>query len=271
MAPVWSVDPIAFTITWFDLNLPVRYYGIIFSLVLVGGFYLFRWQILRAKGKEDEATSFILPGIVGVVLGARLGHVLFYNFDKFMNDPAWIIRIWEGGLASHGALVGLMLALWYHSYRWKRPFWEVTDRFCFSGALGATLVRLANFINSEIVGRTTDSKWGVRFPYFDGLPAELTPPRFPTQLLEVSLGLFLFGALLWLDLRFGGEKRPTGLLSAAFLIIYFSGRFLIEFLKERHGDMDTLLLSRGQILSLPGVFLGFCLLFWVLSKNKRQT
>lgn len=271
MPPVWNIDPIAFTITWFGLNMPVRYYGLIFSTVLVGGFYLFRWQIIRGRGTEDEAVSFILPGVLGVVLGARLGHVLFYNFDKFAENPAWVFRIWEGGLASHGAVVGLTLALWYHSRHWKRPFWDVTDRFCFSAALGATLIRLANFINSEIVGRITDSSWAVRFPRFDNLPAELTPARYPSQLVEFSLGLFIFGFLLWLDRHLGREKRPPGLLSAAFLIMYFAGRFLIEFLKERHGDVDMFWLSRGQMLSLPGLFLGLWLLFSVLGKNRRQS
>ena len=265
MAPVWNIDPIFFTIPGVDA--PVRYYGLAFGLVLIGGYLLFQWQIRRSGGTEDEAFGFILPGVLGVVLGARLGHVLFYNFDKFLRDPAWVFRVWEGGLASHGATLGLILALWYHSRHWKRPFWDTCDRFTFSAALGATLVRVGNFFNSEIVGRITDGPFGIRFPQFDGLPPELTPARFPSQLAEAGLGLLVLGTLFWLDARLGREKRPRGALSAAFLIVYFTGRFLVEFIKERHGEVDSFLLSRGQLLSLPGLALGLWLA-WSIYKSR---
>lgn len=265
MAPVWDIDPIMFYVP--ALGLPVRYYGLIFSFVFIGGFFLFRWQVLRGRGSEDEAFGFVLPGALGVVLGARLGHVFFYNFDKFLSDPAWLFRIWEGGLASHGATVGLILALWYQSAHWKRPFWDTCDRFSFSAALGATMVRLGNFLNSEIVGKVTDSRFGIRFPRFDGLPAELAPARYPSQLAEFSLGLFIIAFLFWLDARLGREKRPVGALAAAFLILYFSGRFLVEFIKERHGLVDNFILSRGQLLSLPGLALGVILAVVVYQKH----
>ena len=265
MAPVWDLNPVAFVVPW--LNLPIRYYGIIFGLVLVGGFFLFRWQILRGRGTEDEAYGILIPGVLGVALGARFGHVFFYNFDKFMNDPAWLFRIWEGGLASHGATLGLIIALGYHSVRWKRPFWDTCDRFSFSAALGAAMVRLGNFLNSEIVGRITDSPLGIRFPLYDRLPPELTPARYPSQLAEFGLGLFVLASLFWLDRRLGRENRPRGVLSAAFLILYFSGRFLVEFIKERHGDVDLFLLSRGQLLSLPGLALGLWLV-WSIMKSR---
>ncbi len=267
-APVWNLDPVMFSIP--GLGLEIRYYGVIFALVLIGGFHLFRWLILRGLGSDDEAFGFVLPGTLGVVLGARFGHVFFYNFDRFLDDPLWLLRIWEGGLASHGATIGLILALFYHSRHWKRPFWDTCDRFSFSAALGAALVRLANFLNSEIVGRVTDGPFGVRFPRFDGLPAELTPARFPSQLVEFGLGLSVLAFLFWLDARLGREKRPRGALSAAFLIFYFTGRFLVEFIKERHGAADSLLLSRGQLLSLPGVGLGLLLLWLIMMKREAK-
>lgn len=265
MAPVWNFDPVALVVP--GLNLPVRYYGIIFGLVMVVGFLFFRWQVTRAGRHEDEAYAFVVPGALGVMLGARLGHVLFYNFDKFRHDPAWIIRVWDGGLASHGATIGLILALWYYSGRWKRPFWDTCDRFSFSAAFGAAMIRLGNFFNSEIVGKITDGPFGIRFPRYDQLPAEFTPARYPSQLVEFSLGLLILGFLLWLDRRLGREKRPRGALSAAFLILYFSGRFMVEFIKERHGAVDGFILSRGQLLSLPGIILGGLLLARVL-KNR---
>ncbi len=267
MAPIWDIDPVAFYLPF--LGLQIRYYGIIFGLVFIGGFFLFRRQIVRSGAPEDEAYDFILPGALGVVLGARLGHVFFYNFDRFMHEPAWIFRIWEGGLASHGATLGLLLALYWHSRKWKRPFLDACDRFSFSAALGAAMVRLGNFLNSEIVGRVTDGPFGIRFPRFDGLPPELTPARYPSQLAEFCLGVFVLLVLFRLDARLGGEKRPVGLLSAAFLIVYFTGRFLVEFIKERHGLADSFILSRGQLLSLPGLILGLVLLFHVLNKRPR--
>ncbi|MGL4209619.1 MAG: prolipoprotein diacylglyceryl transferase [Candidatus Adiutrix sp.] len=266
MAPIWDIDPIMFTLPW--LNLPIRYYGLFFALVMIGGLYLFRWQIVRSQGHEDEAFAFVLPGALGVLLGARLGHVFFYNFDYFVRDPMWIFRIWEGGLASHGATLGLICALFYHSRRFSRPFWDTCDRFSFSAALGATLVRLGNFFNSEIVGKITDGPFGVRFPRYDGLPNVLTPARYPTQLLEFSLGILILSTLLWLDAKMGREKRPQGLLIATFLTMYFSGRFLVEFIKERHGFVDAFILSRGQLLSLPGIILGLWLLYKIISKHK---
>lgn len=269
MPPLWNIDPIAFTVPFF--NLPVRYYGLIFGLVLVGGFFLFRWQIVRGRGTEDEAFAFIIPGALGVVIGARLGHVLFYNFDRFLENPFWLFAVWEGGLASHGATLGLIAALAWHSYRYKRPFWDTCDRFSFSSALGAALVRLGNFFNSEIVGKMTTGPFGVRFPRYDQLPDELTPARYPSQLLELTLGLFVLAALFWLDKKLGRENRPVGALSAAFLVLYFTGRFLVEFIKERHGLVDHFILSRGQLLSLPGLALGLILAWTIYGAYKRRS
>ncbi len=268
MAPVWNIDPIAFIIP--GINWPVRYYGLIFGLVLVGGFLLFRWQTVRGRGTEDEAFSFVVPGALGVLIGARLGHVFFYNWDRFIQDPMWLFRIWEGGLASHGATLGLLVAIWFHSWRWQRPYLDTLDRFTFSAALGSALVRLGNFFNSEIVGRITDGPFGVRFPRYEQLPAELSPARYPSQLAEATLGFFVLFMLWWLDRRLGGEKRPRGALTAAFLILYFTGRFLVEFIKERHGFIDSFILSRGQLLSLPGICLGLILFIVAYNNWKRD-
>lgn len=266
MSPVWTLDPIAFIMPF--VNMPVRYYGIIFGLMLIGGFFLFRWQIVRSGASEDEAYAFVLPGVLGVLIGARLGHVFFYNYDKFLDNPAWLFAVWEGGLASHGATLGLLAALAWHSYRFKRPFWDTGDRFVFSAALGAAMVRLGNFFNSEIVGKVTDGPLGIRFPLYDRLPAEFTPPRYPSQLVEFFIGLFVLGSLFWLDKKLGKENRPRGALSAAFLILYFSGRFLVEFIKERHGAVDSFILSRGQLLSLPPLVCGLVLAALVYAKYK---
>lgn len=264
MAPVWDIDPVIYQLP--SSGLAVRYYGVIFSLVFLGGFLLFHWQTKRAGGSTDDAYDLIAPGFLGLVLGARLGHVLFYNFDHFLADPAWVFRVWEGGLTSHGAALGLFLALWWYARRRGLPLLSVTDRFTFSAALGAGLVRLGNFFNSEIVGKITQSPLGVRFPRFDRLPPELCPARYPSQLAEFSLGLGILGILFWADARLAKRGRPRGLLSALFLVLYFLGRFLVEFIKERQGPGDDMPLSKGQLLSLPGVAAGLVLLYFCLAR-----
>jgi prolipoprotein diacylglyceryl transferase len=221
---------------------------------------------LRAGGDEAQAYAVILPGFLGLVLGARLGHVLFYNFDHLRSDPLWLFRVWEGGLTSHGAAAGLALAMWWYSRRQRLPFLACSDRLVFSAALGAALVRLGNFLNSEIVGKVSGAWWAVRFPLYDGLPAALAPPRLPTQLLEFALGLLVLAILLVCDRRLGGAGRPRGALTAIFLAAYFAGRFLVEFLKERHGLSDDWILSRGQLLSIPGLAAGL----WLLWRSLRS-
>jgi prolipoprotein diacylglyceryl transferase len=265
----WDLDPVFFHLPFTDT--PIRYYGLVFSLTFLFGLWLFAWQIKRSGASLGEALDFVWPGFIGLVLGARLGHVFFYNFDYFLRDPMWLFRIREGGLASHGAAIGLILALLWYSWRKKRPFWDCFDRLTFSGALGAALVRLGNFFNSEIVGKTTKSALGVRFPRFDyNLPPDLIPARYPTQLFEFLAGAFVFAALLAVDRLSGREKRPRGLLSATFLILYFSARFIVEFFKERHGPADDLILSKGQILSIFPILFGVGLLIFIKAKASAK-
>lgn len=264
MAPVWDLDPVLFRLP--ALGLSVRYYGLIFSIVFLGGFLLFRWRTLKTGGDESQAYDVIIPGFIGLLAGARLGHVLFYNFDYLKSDPWWVFKVWEGGLTSHGAAIGLGLAMWYYARRHKLPFLLCSDRFSFSAALGASLVRLGNFLNSEIVGKTTNAWWAVRFPRYDNLPAQIAPPRHPSQLMEFAMGLAVLGILLLADRRLK-NRLANGVLTAIFLVSYFMGRFLVEFLKERQGPTDDWLLSRGQLLSIPGVLIGLALLVYCARRS----
>jgi prolipoprotein diacylglyceryl transferase len=258
MSYTWDVDPVLIHF-WGDIGL--RYYGLIFSLVFVLGFLLFRWQVVRAGGGEDDFYGIIIPGALGAVVGARLGHVLFYNLDRALSDPLWVFQTWTGGLASHGACLGLLAALWYYARRRKQSYLECLDRFTFSATTAAILVRIGNFINSEIVGRVTDGAWGVRFPRFDGYPAESAPLRHPSQLYEAGLGLVVMAVLYIVDHRLGGEKRPRGVLAGTFLTVYFTGRFLVEFVKERQVLPYSSPLSMGQYLSIPAVLFGLWLIY----------
>jgi len=243
----WNIDPVIVALGPFQ----IRYYGLIFLAVFLGGYYLFRWQVRRAGGSENDATDVCVPGILGVLIGARLGHVLFYEPGRLLSDPLWVFQIWKGGLASHGATVGLLVAIYYYARRHRQSYIECMDRFSFSAALGATLVRVGNFFNSEIVGRVTDGTWGVRFPRHDGIAD--APLRHPSQLYEVALGLFVMLVLYLVDRAAGRERRPRGLLIATFFVTYFSGRFFVEFFKEYQVLSSDSPLTMGQILSLPMV------------------
>ena len=247
----------------------IRWYSLLFVGVFLGGYALLNWQIRRGGGPEEAAGDFIVYGVLGVLVGARLGHVIFYDLDKAIADPFWVFQIWTGGLASHGAVVGLIVAMWLFTKRRGIPFLEGADRFAFSAALGATLVRMGNFLNSEIVGReVADQSWGVRFPRYDVNALE-APLRYPTQLFEVALGLIVMAGLFLADRWLGKEKRPRGALIAVFFVLYFLGRFTVEFFKEFQTGLDeTSPLTMGQYLSIPAFLLGVVGLVWVLKRKE---
>jgi prolipoprotein diacylglyceryl transferase len=253
--------------------------------VFLGGYKLLNWQIKRAGGSEEDASDFVMYGVIGVLGGARLGHVFFYDFDKFLEDPAWLFRIWEGGLASHGGTIGLMVAMWLFTKVKRQSFVEGSDRFAFSAALGSILIRFGNFFNSEIVGRPTDGSWGVRFVRHDGIDGVL---RHPSQLYEALLGILVMLALLLADKLLGTEKRPRGTLICLFFGLSFAGRFLVEYWKDfqewalcigsacpdtfvRGALMRELpsssLLTEGQLLSIIPALAGF--IGVVISLRKR--
>jgi phosphatidylglycerol:prolipoprotein diacylglycerol transferase len=250
-------------------SLELRYYSLLFVAVFLGGYSLLKWQIVRGGGEGDDAGEFIVYGVLGVLVGARLGHVLFYDLEHALRDPVWVFKIWTGGLASHGAVIGLIIAMWIYTKRRGIAFLEGADRFSFAATLGATLVRVGNLMNSEIVGRKTDQSWGFQFPRFDNrVPAAEVPYRYPTQLAEIALGVLVMAALYFIDKKLGKERRPRGALIASFFLIYFSGRFFIEFYKEFEGPVESgSPVTMGQILSLPGVLLGAYGLFWAFKKR----
>ncbi|HMR08789.1 MAG TPA: prolipoprotein diacylglyceryl transferase, partial [Polyangiaceae bacterium] len=258
----WDIDPIFFRIG----PLALRYYSLLFVGVFLGGYALLKWQIERGGGDEEDAGDFIVYGVLGVLVGSRLGHVLFYDLDKALKDPLWVFRIWEGGLASHGAVLGLIFAMYLFTKRRGIPFLEGSDRFAFSAALGATLVRVGNFFNSEIVGRLTDQSWGVRLPRYDrGVPE--APLRHPSQLYEVALGLVVLLCLYLWDKKLGKEKRPRGAMISMFFMLYFPGRFAVEFFKEHQTLEPTGMLTMGQYLSIPGALLGAYGLWWSFQRK----
>lgn len=261
MTFVWDPNPEIFRMGVFA----IRYYGLLFVIVFIGGFYFLRWQMMRVGWREDDVSDFVIPGMLAVIIGARLGHVIFYEPKYYFSNPAEIIKFWKGGLASHGATIGLILAGFWYSKKKGMSMAEFGDRFSFSAATGAALVRLGNFFNSEIVGRVTDQTWGVKFPLCHedrGLSLEQVPYRHPSQLYEFFMGAAILGILLLVDRRLG-EKRPRGFLISLFLVLYFLARFIVEFFKEFQGDIKEWHgLTMGQLLSVPLLFAGIVWMIW---------
>ena len=255
-------------IMWFlSDKVELRYYSLLFVVVFLGGHALLNWQVKRGGGSPEVASDFIVYGVLGVLVGARLGHVLFYDLDKALEDPWWVFKIWTGGLASHGAVVGLILAMYLFTKKRGVPFLEGSDRFAFSATLGATVVRIGNLMNSEIVGRVVpDQSWGMRFPRFDHEKAEI-PLRYPSQLFEIALGTLVFVGLLIADRVMGQEKRPRGALISWFFVLYFGGRLFTERFKEIEALDPGSAITMGQYLSFPGLLLGLFGLFWAY-KNR---
>ena len=167
---VWSIDPNLFHLPDFLPGIGgrgIRYYGVIYALVFLGGFHLLQWQFVRSGRSREVAERFLTMGVIAVIAGARLGHCLFYEPEKYLSNPIRILYFWEGGLASHGTTIALILTLIYFAKKEGFSIGEMFDRISLSIGLGATLIRLGNFMNSEIVGRIASPDVGVKFPRYE--------------------------------------------------------------------------------------------------------
>ncbi len=266
----WDPNPEIFTLPF--VNWPIFWYGVLFALAFAIGFPIFVGILTRFFGKEEKrkaiqiADRITIYMILGTVIGARLGHFLFYERpENYLRDPLEILRIWEGGLASHGAAIGIILALILFSWRIRSieptlTWIRLLDFVSVPTALGAVFIRIGNFINQEILGTPTDLPWGVVF----GHPADRSAsiPRHPVQIYEA---LFYFAVFLFLW-RFTFQRSfllARGKLIGLFLILVFGFRFSIEFLKtEQSHLLSTFSLTMGQILSIPVIILGLLLFFF---------
>jgi len=246
---IWDFDPVLIHLGSFQ----IRYYGVLFAAAIYVGYLLMKWQYKRGGISEEKADHLFLYGTLGIVIGARLGHVLFYEPSIFLNDPLEVFRIWRGGLASHGATIGVLLAVVIYVLVHKVNIVEVLDRLSMSIAIGSSFIRLGNFLNSEIVGKVSNAPYAIIFKRYD------MNPRIPTQFLEILIGITVFLILFFVD-RHYRESRPRGLLASLFMICYFGLRFMVEFLKEEQAEFLLGVrspLTMGQYLSIP-FFIGGC-------------
>ncbi len=236
--------------------LPVRWYGVLFMLGFVFGYYILE-RVFKAENKPTAwLDSLSLYVGAGTILGARLGHCLFYEPEYYLGHPLEILKIWEGGLASHGAAVGILLAHWLFARKIKDiSFLWITDRMVIVVALAAVCIRTGNLMNSEIVGAPTDLPWGF---VFERLGENF--PRHPTQIYEALAYLLIFGFLYHQYWKKGAGEKP-GRLFGYFLVLVFGFRFFVEYIKDVQVDFEkSMALNMGQWLSIPLVLLGIVLI-----------
>lgn len=272
------VSPTSVTIPYPDIPpvivqigpLAIRWYGVMYVVGFAVGHRIARARIARGLVRmgADALDPLIAYLVVGMLLGARLIYALVYDRPKFAADPLALVRIWEGGLSFHGAVLGMTIACALFAWRHRVPFLDVAETLALAGTPGLFFGRLGNFINAELYGRPTDVPWAMIFP-----TDPLGVPRHPSQLYEaLGEGLALFLALRALERRAvgGGWYRP-GLLSAAFLVGYGLVRFLVEFTRQPDRQLGLVLgpLSMGQVLSSTMFLIGLLWLVLLYRRSRR--
>lgn len=254
----WDVNPALFHLGSFE----VRYYGVLWAVALGISAYIFHHIMIREGLSEKTFDSVFWFGVISTVLGSRLGHCLFYDPGYYLTHPVEILDIRQGGMASHGAAVGLLIGLWLFSRKNKLPYIWSLDRISIVVAISGVAVRLGNLMNSEIYGTVTSLPWGFIFVR-DGE----TLPKHPTQIYEALCYLVLFVILLWMYYKKDLARRRPGVMFGFFLIILFGTRFLIEFIKNPQVDFEqNMALNMGQLLSIPFIVAGVVILWRALKQ-----
>ncbi|PCJ75676.1 MAG: prolipoprotein diacylglyceryl transferase [Rhodobacteraceae bacterium] len=286
--PYPNIDPEIFAFDLFGFNVALRWY----ALAYIGGL-LIGWRIIvrlmkrksvwkgSAPMSPDQAEDLLTWLIFGVVLGGRLGFVLFYQSEYYFANPGEILKVWQGGMSFHGGFAGVIVATAIYSWRHKLPLWSVADAIAVAAPVGLFLGRIANFIMPELWGRPTTVPWAIEFPGADCPDTWLLAcTRHPSQLYEAGLeGILLGLIILWLVTRFRALQFP-GLITGVFFLGYGLARMFVELFRQADAQFVSLDnpfgyvitlgnagLTQGQILSLPMVFIGIALILW----SRRRT
>lgn len=245
---VWDFNPVLFSVGSFE----VRYYGLTWALAFGVSMILFI-NIIKLEGYPEKMfDSIFWYAVLSTIIGARLGHCLFYNFDYYMANPIQILNLRQGGLASHGAAFGLLLGLWLFSRKNKMPYIWSLDRIMVAVAISGAIIRLGNLFNSEIYGVETSLPWGFVF-----VRAGETVAKHPTQIYEALCYLLLFFLLAWFYYKRDMARKHPGFMFGVGLIGAFLSRFFIEYIKNPQEDFEVnMSLLMGQWLSVPFIILG---------------
>ncbi len=275
----WDPSPVALRIPL--INIEIYWYSLFFAV----GFLLSCWiahrfliQILKSEKKFDTLAWYIF---LGMLLGARLGHVLLYDFSYYLAHPQEIIMVWRGGLASHGGALGMLLAIWIFSKRQNVPFLEIVDVIAFVTPLAGGFIRIGNFFNQEIIGTPSQLPWAIIFGHPMSETQEiLSSSRHPVQLYEALLYFLLFAVSCWIFRSWISQKKLSttetsqeavfGRVTGFELFVIFSGRFLLEYCKTSQSEMDFAWISIGQILSIPFILVGAYLMLRTKAHYKKS-
>lgn len=253
---VWNIDPVMVSM----FGLKIHWYGALFALAIMAGFQVMKSIYQREDKPVESLDSLLMYAVIGIIVGARLFHVVFYDPHYYLANPGEIIAVWKGGLASHGGGLGVIIAVYFYTKRHQINFMWLLDRLAIATALFGFFVRTANFFNSEILGKPSDVPWAVIFERIDMLP------RHPVMLYEAFSYLAIFVLLFWLY-RQTDIGKYKGLLLGLFLCLVFTARFVLEFFKVHQAEYSAdFLINTGQLLSIPFLMVGIFLVI----KGLRQ-
>lgn len=245
----------------------IRYYGLMWALtILLGERFFTAFARREGFGPQIVETGFIWITL-GAILGARVGHCLFYEFSYYIARPwAILTEIRNGGMASHGAAIGMLIGMWITARKCRMPYVWWLDRIMIPVSIGGALVRLGNLMNSEIVGRATDVSWGFKFVRLYHLPVDQVPVQHPAQVYEALCYVVTFVVLLWLYYRHDEGRRHAGIMFGVGLIGIFLTRFFIELVKvDQEAFEQGMILNMGQLLSIPFIVLAV----WVIWRGAK--
>lgn len=257
---VWDFNPTLIQLGSFE----IRYYALMWMGAFIAGSYIFGKMLKKENLDQSLNDSIFLYAFISCIVGARIGHCMFYDVDHYMANPLQVLNLREGGLASHGAAIGLLIGLYLFSRRYKRDYIWTLDRVTTVIPIGGALIRLGNLANSEIYGTPTDAPWGFIF-----VRAKETIPMHPTQIYEALIYIALFVVMMYLYFKKDMGVRRPGFLFGIFLIGTFGTRIIVEIIKNPQEAFEaTMALNMGQILSIPFTLAGIYLVVKSLKSKK---
>lgn len=268
-----EINPIAFTLG----PIKVHWYGLMYllSFLLGWGLGVLRTRLAHVRWQREEVGDYLFYVVLGVVIGGRVGYMLFYQPGVLFSQPLQLFYVWQGGMSFHGGLIGVALASWWYAHRTQRHFFDIADFVAPLAPIGLFFGRIGNFINGELVGRVTDVPWAAIYPqsvlmrghhFLQGGPY----PRHPSELYEAFFeGIVLFALLVW----FSARPRPRMAVSGLFLLGYGCFRFCLEFFRQPDAFLGFVAfgwMTMGQVLCIPMIIVGALMLAWAYSHDSEQ-